>query len=182
MDERMTMGWWRRNAVALAAVAVLVPATAAAISVNVWSEFDSGRPSRPIPVAQGSTAAYAGARVGDASARFDDEVEGVPRGARVVAVTVDVDPPPVDPDARFGFLCTLTLRESTGAHRAWKDASLSVDRPYDAERVTSCDPAVAEPYTLSMDFLVPEDAMGPFDVDFAVAGALPSVVRLAIEP
>lgn len=173
----MTRGWWRRNAIALVAVAVLAPATAAAISVNVWTARNSGRPTQPIAVAAGDAVDYAGLTVGDARARFEEGLEGTPNGARVVAVTIEVDP------HGAGTLCGgLTLSEVGGAHRQWANLARDLGRPYDPERITSCREDAVTPYTLSIDYLVPDDAAGPFSVNLFVTDALPRFALFTVEP
>src|SRR5690606_3151589 len=87
VDESMTQGqasgrsWLRRNAVALVAVAVLLPGTAAAVSLNAWQDLLA---TTTTTVAPGETARLGAVDVGDARARFDSGVEGIPRGTRVV--------------------------------------------------------------------------------------------------
>jgi len=173
MDERMTRGWWRRNALPLGLIVVLAPVTAAAISLNAWQDLDSVHRTA---VAVGDDVAYGGADVGPVRARFD-ALEGIPRGSRVVAVEIDVDP------HGAAYPCSAPkLIETGGKHREWQDATLSLDRPYDPDRVTYCDSELTAPFTLSFDYLVPGDASGPFELEFASSNAVPDVLRLAIAP
>ena len=44
----MTLGWWRRNGLPVAAIAVLLPLTVGVIGTNEWSEH--GRATQPIVV------------------------------------------------------------------------------------------------------------------------------------
>ncbi|KRA24647.1 hypothetical protein ASD65_09665 [Microbacterium sp. Root61] len=173
----MTRGWWRRNALALGVLVVLAPATAAAISFTAWNSWDEGHPTRPITVPLGSSVVFSGSQIADAQARFDGEVDGTPAGARVVSVTIEIDPQ----DREF-HCASPTLREVSGAQRQWEEASFELDRPYDEDRVTYCDPDLRAPYTLSLDYLVPEDASGPFALEFSTAEALPEYLRLLLEP
>jgi hypothetical protein len=169
----MTRAWWRRNAVALAIVVVIAPITAAAISLNAWRDINA---VQRITVAEGDHVAYADAEVGPLRARFDD-LEGIPRETRVVAVEIDIDP---DGEA---FSCNSpTLIETTGAHREWRDSTTSIDRPYDPDRVTYCDRELTGPYTVEFDYLVPDDAVGPFELEFSSPDAAPDVLRLTLSP
>lgn len=169
----MTRGWWRRNAIPLGVIAVLAPVTAAAVSLTAWQDLTS---VRRVVVAEGDTAAYGRAEVGIASAHFD-EVGGIPHGARVVAVEIDIDP------GGTAFPCSAPLLyEATGAHRQWQDSTMSLDRPYDPDRVTYCDGSRTDPYTLSLDYLVPEDATGPFELEVSSTDGLPERLRLQIAP
>jgi hypothetical protein len=173
MDERMTRTWWRRNAVALGAVIVLAPVTAAAISLNAWQGINA---VHHIAVAEGDQVEYGGAEVGPLRARFDD-LDGIPRETRVVAVEIDIDP------GGDGFSCgSPTLIETTALHREWLASTTSIDRPYDPDRVTYCDPKVTTVYTVEFDFLVPEDAVGPFQLELEDPDGAPDVLRLELAP
>ncbi|GAA1924232.1 hypothetical protein GCM10009775_15710 [Microbacterium aoyamense] len=158
----MTRGWWRSNALALGAIAVLAPVTAVVISLNAWQDLPA---MHTRAVAVGETAEYAGADVGPLRASFD-RVEGAPPGARVIAVELELDP------RRSEFACLPPeLVEASGQGRRWIESSLSLDRPYDPERVTYCDTSQPGPYTLSLDYVVPSDASGPFVLElFSAAG------------
>lgn len=177
MGERVTQSWWRRNAIALIAVAVLAPATAATISFNVWTGWNRANPTQPITVEPGASVEYSGSIIGDTQARFEDDIEGTPIGARAVAVTIEIDPG----DKPISCL-PPRLREVGGAQRVWSDASYDLDRPYDPERVSSCSSEPEGPYTLSVDFLVPEAVAGPFAVELWASSGLPEFLRLIIEP
>jgi hypothetical protein len=173
MDEPVTRTWWQRNAVALGIVVVIAPITAAAISLNAWQGINA---AHPVTVAQGEAIAYGDAEVGPLRARFDD-LEGIPRGTRVVAVEIDIDPDGEE------FTCSSpTLIETTALHREWIDATTSIDRPYDPDRVTYCDRELTGPYTVEFDYLVPDDAVGPFVLEFASPDAAPDVLELTLSP
>jgi len=166
--------WLRRNAVALVAVAVLLPGTAAAVSLNAWQDLLA---TTTTTVAPGETARLGAADVGDARARFDSGVEGIPRGTRVVAARIDIHPRGEE------FTCFVpTLREIGGAGREWNDSTMSLDRPYDAERATYCDADEKAPYTLEIDYLVPDDAEGPFVLELSSSSAFGEELLLVVEP
>lgn len=169
-------GWWRRNAVALGAVAVLLPLTAGVVAVNEWSEFDAGHATRPVTVHSGDSTVYAGATVGPARAGVEDE-SSAPPGTKVVMARVLVDPG-AEPIA-----CSPpVLREIGGTQRQWNEASLVLDLPYDPERRSSCDSALPIRYSLTLAYIVPVDAEGPFTVDLETAAEYPNYVRLIVSP
>jgi hypothetical protein len=172
----MSGGWWRRNAVPLVAVALLLPVTAGVIAANEWSEWDLGHATKPITVAAGGAVDYDGATVGPAQARFVDD-PAAPDGTRVVSATVLVTPGD-DPIA-----CpTPRLRETGGAGRQWDEASFELDRDFGEERNTFCDSEVPIRYSLTLDYLVPDDAAGPFAIEIESGDELPEFVRLVVEP
>ncbi len=172
----MTRGWWRRNAVSLVAIAVLLPATVGVIAVNEWSESDSGRATKPLTVAAGETVTYGGATVGPAKAEFAEDPLA-PAGTRVVTATVLVTP------GDSPLSCTTPqLHEAGAAGRQWNEASLELERDFDADRHSFCDPEVPIRYSLTLDYLVPDDAAGPFVIAVESADELPEFVRLIIAP
>ena len=174
----MRRGWWRSNAWALIALALLIPAVVVTVGANEWSDYFSGRPSQPIDVRAGDSAGAGDAEIGPASAEFStDDTLTVPDGMRVVVASIHVDPG----DPAIGCV-PLVLRESSGAQRQWDEASLEVGWPYDAEDPTSCASDATGPYTLVTPFLVPDDARGPFSVELVTGKELPRFVRLAIVP
>jgi hypothetical protein len=169
-------GWWRANAVALGALVLLVPVTAAAVGWNEWSGYYSGRASSPVTIQSGESAAYGEATIGPATAQFTEHPLA-PEGTRVVSVRVQVDPG--DP----AIQCIQpALRELEGVRRQWNSASYELDRGWDADRPTSCIADATEPYTLDVDYLVPLDASGPFVVEIESTGLLPEFARVVVTP
>lgn len=167
--------WWRRNALALVAIGVLIPATVGAVAVQEWSERVDGFGTAPVVIAEGEVADYMLATIGDARAAFVDDPEA-PSGARVVEVTVRVIP-----DLRTPLSClSPQLREQGGLQRQWDESSDALGRDYDL--VTSCSRSARAPYTLSLAYVVPEDASGPFTVDVGVFSANPTIARLQVAP
>ncbi|MFB9644243.1 hypothetical protein [Microbacterium terregens] len=172
----MTAGWWRRNALSLALVAVLLPVTAGVVAVNEWSEWDLGHATKPITVEPGGSAPYAGAAIGPARARFAND-PAAPPGTRLVSATVLVSP------GEEPISClSPKLREESGAGRQWNEASAGLDREYDPDRLTFCDSDLPIRYSLTLDYLVPEDAAGPFVIELESAAGIPQFVRLIVEP
>ena len=166
--------WLRRNAVALIVVAVLLPVTAAAVSLNAWQDLLA---TTTTTVPSGETVRFGTADVGDARARFDGTVDELPQGTRVVATQIDIDPRGED------FTCFApVLRETTGAGREWNDSTSSLDRPYNPDRVTYCTSDEHAPYTLEVDYLVPDDADGPFVLELSSSSVPSEKLLLAVAP
>jgi hypothetical protein len=173
----MSRRWWRRNAVALAAVAVLLPVTALVIGGNEWWLVNQSRPVVPTTVPAGTGADWAGMRWGPATLRElpSDAEDGLPPGAKVVVVEV-----PVDPGGHPVACSAPVLRELDGAQRQWDDAASEVDWDYD--RPTACVSDADGPYTVAAPFLIPGDAAGPFGVELTVVDELPAFLRLVVVP
>ncbi|WP_159500230.1 hypothetical protein [Microbacterium sp. 18062] len=174
----MTRGWWRRNAVALCALAVVVPATAAALTLPAWNDRHGALPSVPVTADAGDRVEFSGDLWGPATAEWApataDGIEA-PDGARVLEVTV-----PVSPDDPPASCAPPILREDGGDGRQWNDT-----RPFSSfgpGGATSCDADADAPYTIVVSFILPDDAAGPFVVDIAPAEELPRFLRLPVAP
>jgi hypothetical protein len=172
--ERSMTGWWRRNAVALVTAGVLLPITLGAIALH--ERVDSAGAWQDAVVAPGDSIEYAKATIGPATARFVDDA-AAPVGTRVVQVTVDIDPNASDPIACL----TPQLHELGGSQREWNERSYDLGRGFD-EDLTSCSSDESSPYSLFLEFVVPEDAEGPFTVDVDAAEGWPVQARLQVEP
>ena len=171
-------GWWRRNALALAGVAVLLPATFGIIGWNEWNEYFSSRPTQPVTAAAGASVEFEGATWGPAkveTAPRGAELE-VPDGSRVLMVSV-----PVEPGGDKVTCLPPTLRETTGAEREWQAAGFEIGWDPEPEQFGSCAGTGADPFTITAAFLVPDDTVGPFAVDL-VSDVLPRFLRLLVEP
>lgn len=167
-------GWWRRNGAALITVAVLVPVTYAAVGLHETSE--RGGASQDVVVPPGESIEYAQAVVGPARAEFiADDV--APQGTRVVRVTVEVEPDPTAPIACL----TPQLRELGGLQRSWDERSYELGRGFD-EDLTNCASDETGRYSLGLEYVVPDDAAGPFTVDVDAAEGWPVLARLRVEP
>lgn len=170
----MTGGWWRRNILALAALALLIPGTALVIGGNEWWNYFSGRPVLPAEVAADESASYGGSVFSNANlAPLSAAGLEVPAGTRALLVTIDVDP-----TADAEGCGAPSLHELEGAGRAWR-MSAALDW-YDMERPTACRSEPEGPYTIATPFLVPADATGPFAVEVVTAGELPRFLRLRL--
>lgn len=168
-------GWWRANAVALGAIVVLVPATYAALTWNEWSSVLENSPSQAVVLEPGDEIEYDGATIGPASAEFT-RLPGMPAGTRVVTVTMHVEPgdPPLQ--------CSPPkLYEVGGLQRQWT-ARTDLDREWDPDLQTLCSSEATGPYELVLDYLVPEDASGPFTVELFSASGMPEFVSAVVEP
>jgi hypothetical protein len=172
----MIRSWWRRNRIPLAAIAVLLPLTVGVIAMNEWSEWDLGHATKPIVVPAGETASYGGATIGPATAEFADDPLA-PQGTRVVSTIVLITPG----DSPISC-ATPQLREAGGAGRQWDEASFELERDFDADRNTFCNSEVPIRYSLTLDYLVPDDAAGPFVIELESGEELPEFVRLVVEP
>lgn len=167
--------WWRKNVVGLAAVAVLLPATFGVIAWQEWGTFNQNRATSPLIAEPGDEIDFAGGVIGPAASRFYDDPDA-PKGTRVVRVRVPIDP------GDTPFRCaTPPLRESNGAERQWDEASQELRRGFDDD-LTFCSKDAEGPYQLTLEYLVPEDAGGPFYVDIDVVAEWPQFARLVIEP
>lgn len=173
----MRRGWWRRNVVALVAVAVLAPVTGLVITANEWWAWNQAKPVFATTASPGEEIDYAGATWGPATATItapgpDDDV---PPGTQLVVIEV-----PVAPGADGTACLSPTLRELSGASRQWNEATSHVD--WDFELATFCDSEATGPFTLSLPFLLPADADGPLGVDIQIVDELPGFLRLVVVP
>ena len=168
--------WWRRNAVAVGVLVILVPALAATVAWHEWSEANSGAPAPPAVLEQGQHTSYGEAVLGPAVAEFVDDPLA-PRDARVLRVQIDIDP-------RASELACAEpiLRELQGANREWDADTSALTTDWDPLRPASCSSDVTEPYTLDVRYVVPQDAAGPFGVDMIAAELWPENVRFIVEP
>lgn len=168
-------GWWRSNALALGALVVLVPATYAALTWNEWSPVLQNSGSQAITLQPGDEVEYAGATIGPASAEFT-ELPDMPAHSRVVTVTLHIDPgdPPIACDKP-------QLRELGGSGRTW-NLREDLGRDWNPDLKTFCDREVEQPYELLIDYLVPDDASGPFVVELKSVEGWPQFVSAVVEP
>ena len=173
----MRPSWGRRNAVALGALAVVLPATFAVVGGYEGWSMNQSRPVFPTVVPMNQTTSFADAEWGPAEATLSTPPVGeeLPADARIVTVEV-----PVTPQDGPVACAIPDLREIGGAERQWEFSSEQT--PYDGITVTICPSEGAAPFTLKVAYVVPADATGPFGVDVAVSEALPGFLRLVVEP
>lgn len=152
--------WWRRNALWLAAVAVLAPVMVGGI---VWHEFTERFETtqwRETRVAPGESLELAGATLGPASSETLPMLEGLeqPRDTRIVIVTLPIQPG----DAPLSCYAPLLIEQGTG--REW----VAAYAPLGWAGETSCFEATT-PLELRLPYVVPADA-GPFEFELQTAG------------
>jgi len=169
--------WWRRNTVALVALVVLVPATALILGGWEWWKVNQQGSLFPAVAAAGAEVDFAGTTWGPATIEEVPAAPGadLPAGARVVHVTIPVEPGSAPPSCSSPM-----LREAEGAGREWADAVIDVD--WDYEHPSSCYSEDPGPFTMVVPYLIPADARGPFVVDLAVADELPRFLRFEVVP
>jgi len=182
--------WFKYNAIALVAVAVLTPVTIAVTFSTEWSSFLTTRATQPIEVATGRVADFAGAewRVADteripAESRGGVEA-GLPAGSDLVLVTVEVDPGNISAENKSSF-CNVRLGEYEGssdtAVRSWGDATFSAIDYRSPEGVESgCTPDIVEPYTFISTFVIADDASDDLAVLLEVPRQLPRYLLLRL--
>lgn len=149
------MNWWRRQRVALIALAV---AAAATVGVHVWLDVLPAMQTQAQAityVAEGESVEIAGQRISLQSARYD-EFEA-PDEMRTISVRLHAGG---GDDATWCRAFTLT--EAHGG-RVWLDARSALDVPYDAGESSCRDESFS--YDILAVFLLPEDVGGPFYFD-----------------
>lgn len=161
--------WWRRNAVSLIALAVLVPTTIVVIGFQEWRVYYVGRHWQHVPVEPGGTIEVAGATIGPATIAAVPASAGieVPQGARALAVLVTLAPG----DEPLSCMPPQLVDVSTG------DSWGPTYAPLGWEGEQSCFELTA-PTALHIPYLVPADA-GPFAIDVEVlhpGGELPRLL------
>lgn len=174
-------GWWRRNAVALGAIAVLTPVTFGAIAWEGWQGYFLYQNSIPVDVAEDDSIDLADTTWGPIRASEITDTTGftVPSDARVIAAAIPVDPHGELP----GCFAPTLVQQSTGIR--WPESRFQLGLLSSSEEPTSCvtgDDVPTGPYELIVPFIVPDDAEGPFWVEVAPTPAVPSVIRFAIDP
>ncbi|GAA5149556.1 hypothetical protein GCM10025768_12960 [Microbacterium pseudoresistens] len=173
LPPRRPPSWWRRNRVALIALALLVPLTFGVIGAREWWTRFEDRPVFPSEVSVGEVTAgaqWAGAEITDITARVDRDV---PEGTRVLLVRLDVEPLQDAVGCR-----NPVLRELDGEHREWSAASGSL-MPRGADAVTECPDDSAAPFELVIPYVVPADA-GALALDVDVAVIRPGFLRFPL--
>ncbi|HWK78535.1 MULTISPECIES: hypothetical protein [unclassified Microbacterium] len=172
--------WWRRNAVALIGVAVLVPMTAAAIGWQEWYQYFGfgARAVTAIAVAEDDTVDFVGATWGPIRGGEIDDLTGldVPDGTRLLAAAIPVQA------STEGIGCETPklVEQSTG--RIWTPTRLEIGLLSDPDEPETCLSAEAGDYELIVPFVVPDDAEGPFWVDVRPYDAGGSFLRFSFEP
>ena len=171
--------WWRRNRLALIALAVLAPGTAIGIGWHEWHQYYGfeARPFQPIVVAPEDSAELLGATWGPIRGGEIEDVSGfdVPDGATVIAVGIPVDPGP------DGVSCTAPTLVHQETGREWHTARTEMGLLYDSAEPEYCVKLDKVDYELIVPFVVPDDVEGPFWVDVWPQEAGGSFLRFTLE-
>lgn len=171
--------WWRRNLLALVAVAVLLPLTAVVIGGQGWRQFFAfdARPVTPVVVQPDDTVDLAGATWGPIRGGEIDDLSGldVPAGATIIAVAVPVDAPD-------GVACDSPVLTQQSTGRSWTPVRGEIGLDYSPEEPASCLLSDEGSYELIVPFVVPDDVEGPFWVDVRPSGSDGAFVRFPLEP
>ncbi|WP_147303237.1 hypothetical protein [Microbacterium bovistercoris] len=179
-------GWWRSNALALGAVALLLPAVVVGTAWWGWKYAfpDSGQPLWAVEPSSGAdTVELKGATWGPVKSKALTDTTGldVPDDAKVVLVGVDVTPH----EKKAPNCMTPTLVEQSSG-RSWEPARYELGVPSSSDEPDSCVPTLegetAEPYQLLLPFVVPDDAKGPYWVVIEPLFAKSEYVRFSIDP
>ncbi|MFS0894309.1 hypothetical protein [Microbacterium sp. 179-I 3D3 NHS] len=172
--------WWRRNLVALIALALLIPATALAIGWQEWRQyFDfDARPVTPVAVDDGETAELAGASWGPVRGGEIADLAGldVPADTRLIAVGVPVD---VGAD---GLSCDTPRLVEQRTGREWLPVRSEIGLLSDSAEPERCTTDQTGSYELIVPFVIPDDVEGPFWVDVWPQSAGGSFLRFSFEP
>ena len=180
--------WLRNNWIGLVAVAVLLPATVGITFANEWNAYFGERPSAPVDIASGDTAAFAGSdwavegseRI-PASSTEGEEI-GLPAGSELVVVTMRVDPGELDGEGESPR-CIVRLEELDGgtAQRSWGDAAsepISFSSTEGTESI--CTASNVDPYLVESTFVVPSDVGDDLALSVTVVSELPEFLRLRL--
>ena len=178
-------GWWRRNAVALGLLLVLLPATFLGIGWWQWKYTfpDSGQPLWALEPGKPGTVDLQGATWGPVQAKEITDTAGLdmPEDAKLILVGVTVTP---TGDKAPGCGSPQLVEQRTG--RAWESARTELGLLWNKDEpencITSFDDDKTVPYKLILPFVVPEDATGPYWVDVQPYLAGSRYVRFRIDP
>lgn len=162
------MNWWRRQRVPLVA---LVATVIAAAGVHFWLDV------LPSPEADTQTiieverrGEIAGQTISVDAVRWDEF--DAPSGSRTISVLLDAT------GGKAATTCgAFSLSEVEGP-RVWLDARADVDAPSDAGERGCLEESLS--YEIFVVFLVPDDAVGPFQLDIPDRDG--RIARFIIEP
>ncbi|KAM9863452.1 hypothetical protein ACI1US_00770 [Leucobacter sp. BZR 635] len=166
------MTWWRRNRLALAALALLLPVTAGVMSWSAWSGYRANQPTTPVPVAGGAVN-YASGILGPAETTELVAADfGLPANTRLIRVVV-----PVVPHDGESATCQVPELWERGGERRWAEQS-SLIGAEPLTRSVACTDEMG-PYELTLDYVVPTDA-GELSLAIVSPGALPVFAEIPI--
>lgn len=173
-DDGENRSWWSRNWLSLVVLGVLVVVTPAVVIGNSVRQERSTSPTEGVVVDRGRSAEYGGATVGPVTATFDND-EDAPPNTRVVRATIELD------DASSLFCLDPTLSETTGNRRNFGSTTLLLSGD-EVRATTACSAAAGDTYQISLTYIVPTDATGPFVIDFVSPDALPRYLEFKVQP
>lgn len=180
----MTTSWWKRNALALGVLGVLLPGTAFVIAGTEWRDYFVRPHSEAVYPDDESTVEFAETMWGPADVRTLTDSTGlnVPEGAKVLVGVL-----PVDDSERFerdegNVGCDTPILVSQKDGRQWTELRAQLGLESLASEPTDCDPEVeGEPYRILAPFVVPEDVEGPFWIDVHVHGEDRKFLRFEVD-
>jgi hypothetical protein len=179
----VTRAWWRRNAVALIALPVLVALALGGMGGWEWWKQNQAEPIFPVTAAAGESIEFGDVTWGPATASVQTPSidADMPPGAQLLAVEI-----PVDRHGEPTACSVRLLREVGGAERSWEADALQADWDYRKHTFCPTDPTAdsypAGRFSLEVPFFVPADATGPFEVEVVLSDELPRVLRLEVTP
>lgn len=155
MGDAVTARWWRRNAVALGALVVLVPLSLWAFdTIEVGAVRTADR-----AVAAGEQTRVADWTLGPATIESLDRTQvGAPAGTDPVVVTIRVDAG----DEDVGCSAPTVTEQATG--RQWRTV-YTLDWTAGDDQQTFCNSEVVAPYDLVYTVMLSHDATGPLVVE-----------------
>ncbi|WP_460796420.1 hypothetical protein [Microbacterium sp. GXF0217] len=180
-------GWWRRNRIALIALAVLIPVTTATLVGVAWSRYYLYEPTIPLAAGEDESLELADTTWGPVRAVDVTDVEELtaPSDARVIAVALPVDPHGESPSC----FSPVLVEQDTG--RRWQQMNNALSIPYSPDEHITCitpeedengEPGPVVPYEIIVGYIVPEDAAGLFWVEVGELDSYPSFLRFSVEP
>lgn len=178
-------GWWRTNVIALCALVVLLPAATAGTALWQWKYAypDSGKPLWAVEPGKSGTVELRGAEWGPVRAKVITDTSGLtmPADATLIGVTVKVTP--LQEKAPTCWAPKL-IEQRTG--RVWESVRGQLGLLWDQAEPEDCVPTLegekAEPYTLVLPYVVPDDAKGPYWLEIEPDYAQSRFVRFSIDP
>lgn len=160
MDNTVSRRWWRRNAIALVALAVVIVAGVFAVD---RIEFGYVR-NTPVAVEEGGTYSLAGWTLGPVTVEsLDPDAVGAPAGTDPVAVTMHVEP------AAGEFDCRAPKIVEPATDRTWRTENLP-DWERDEDQLSFCSSEVFAPYDVVNTVLLLDGLPGHLTVTVPVTG------------
>lgn len=178
-------GWWRSNAAALIALAVLLPATVLGAAWWEWKHAfpDSSQPLWAVDAGESGTVDLADSTWGPIKSKALTDTTGldVPKDSTVILVGIDVTP-----HSDKGTYCVPPRLVEQRSGREWATARLELGVQYNSDEPETCvtfsKDEKAKPYQLVLPYVVPDDAKGPYWVVIEPNRPGSEYVRFSIDP